>query len=235
EEPNLTDSTGENELKIPAALGNESDNESEVAYTVRAQKGETEIFDGAKTKTYGYNGDFLGPVLRFSKGDKVKINTINELDEETTFHWHGLEVPGEADGGPHETLEPGEEKQIEFEVTQEASTLWFHPHPDGKTAEQVYNGLAGWVYIEDGNAKSSTINERDEETTFHWHGVEVPGEADGGPHETLEPGEEKQIEFEVTQEASTLWFHPHPDGKTAEQVYNGLAGLVYIEDDNSKS
>src|SRR5699024_9481728 len=49
------------------------------------------------------------------------------------------------------------------------------------------------------------------------------------------PGEEKQIEFEVTQEASTLWFHPHPDGKTAEQVYNGLAGLVYIEDDNSKS
>src|SRR5699024_11334213 len=36
-------------------------------------------------------------------------------------------------------------------------------------------------------------------------------------------------------EASTLWFHTHPDGKTAEQVYNGLAGLVYIEDDNSKS
>src|SRR5699024_12513896 len=110
EEPNVTESTGENELKIPAALGNERDNESEVAYTVRPQKGETEIFDGAKTKTYGYNGDFLGPVLRFSKGDKVKINTINELDEETTFHWHGLEVPGEADGGPHETLEPGEEK-----------------------------------------------------------------------------------------------------------------------------
>src|SRR5699024_4159670 len=75
EEPNLTDSTGENELKIPAALGNESDNESEVAYTVRAHKGETEIFDGAKTKTYRYNGDFLGPVLRFRKGDKVKINT----------------------------------------------------------------------------------------------------------------------------------------------------------------
>lgn len=43
------------------------------------------------------------------------------------------------------------------------------------------------------------------------------------------------IEFEVTQEASTLWFHLHPDGKTAEQVYNGLAGLIYIEDDNSKS
>src|SRR5699024_12558792 len=113
--------------------------------TVRAQKGETERFDGTKTKTYGYNGDFLGPVLRCSKGDKVKINTINELDEERTFHWHGLEVPGEADGGPHETMEPGEEKQIEFEVTQEGSTLWFHREPDGKTAKQEYNGLAGLV------------------------------------------------------------------------------------------
>src|SRR5699024_3546366 len=107
EEPNLTDSIGENELEIPAALGSESDKEDEVAYTVRAQKGETEIFDGTKTKTLGYNGDFLGPVLRFNKGDKVKIKTINDLDEETTFHWHGLEVPGEADGGPHESLKPG--------------------------------------------------------------------------------------------------------------------------------
>src|SRR5699024_9176788 len=56
----------------------------------------------------------------------------------------------------------------------------------------------------------------------------------GGPHESLKPGEEKVIEFEVTQEASTLWFHPHPDGETAEQVYNGLAGLIYIEDNNSE-
>src|SRR5699024_1347234 len=52
----LNDSTGENELKIPSVL--ESDNEEELVYTVRAQKGETEIFDGTKTKPYGYNGSF---------------------------------------------------------------------------------------------------------------------------------------------------------------------------------
>src|SRR5699024_7629573 len=145
-------STGENEIEIPSALGSESENEDEVAYTVRAQEGETEISDGTKTKTLRYNGDFLGSVLRISKGDKVKIKTINDLDEKTTFHWHGLEVPGEADGGPHKSLEPEEEKIIELKVTQEASTLWFHPHPDGKTAEQVYNGLAGLIYIEDDNS-----------------------------------------------------------------------------------
>lgn len=148
----LNDSTGENELKIPPMF--ERDKGEGVEYTVRAQKGKTEIFDGIETNTYGYNGAFLGPVLRFSKGDTVKIRTINELDEETTFHWHGLEVPGDADGGPHDSLKPGEEKLIGFKVKQEASTLWFHPHPKGKTAEQVYNGLAGLIYIDDDHSKS---------------------------------------------------------------------------------
>ena len=148
----LNDSTGENELKIPSVL--EHDDEKGSVYTVRAQKGKTEIFDGTETVTYGYNGSFLGPMIRLEKGDTVKIKTVNELDEETTFHWHGLEVAGSADGGPHESLKPGEEKVIEFKVEQEASTLWFHPHPEGKTAEQVYNGLAGLIYIEDDNSKS---------------------------------------------------------------------------------
>lgn len=148
----LNDSTGENELKIPSVL--ERDNEAGEVYTIRAQKGKTEIFDGVETTTYGYNGTFLGPMLRVEKGETVKIKTINELEEDTTFHWHGLEVSGEEDGGPHNVIKPGEEKIIEFEVAQEASTLWFHPHPVGKTAEQVYNGLAGLIYIEDNNSKS---------------------------------------------------------------------------------
>src|SRR5690625_1533077 len=150
----LNDSTGENELNIPPMLEPDAGDDNQVEYTVRAQKGKTEIFDGTETATYGYNGSFLGPTLRFKKGDQVKITTINELDEATTFHWHGLEVSADADGGPHEVIKPEEEKVIEFEVTQEASTLWFHPHPEGKTAEQVYNGLAGLFYIEDDNSKS---------------------------------------------------------------------------------
>src|SRR5699024_37865 len=149
----LDDSTGKNELKIPNELEHD-ENSKEIAYTIKAQKGKTEIFDGTQTNTFGYNGTFLGPMLRFDKGDTVKIKTINELDEETTFHWHGLEVAGDADGGPHRSLKPGEEKVIEFNVEQEAATLWFHPHPDGKTSKQVYNGLAGMIYIEDENSKS---------------------------------------------------------------------------------
>src|SRR5690625_6175096 len=50
----------------------------------------------------------------------------------------------------------------------------------------------------------------------------------------MQPGDEKDIAFDLQQANATLWFHPHPDGKTAKQVFNGLAGLLYIEDENVK-
>ncbi|QTD41001.1 multicopper oxidase family protein [Sporosarcina sp. Te-1] len=143
----LNDSTGEHDLKIPPLL--QRDPGEEIVYTVRAQKGETELFDGIQTKTYGYNGTFLGPMISVEKGEIIKIKTINELDEPTTFHWHGLKVAGDIDGGPHDPIQPDEERVIEFQVAQDAATLWFHPHPEGNTAAQVYNGLAGLLYIQD--------------------------------------------------------------------------------------
>lgn len=146
EDHSLQPSKGLQELTIPKELQREA---RDMTYTVRAQQGKTEIFPGTETTTYGYNGDFLGPKLTFKTGETVRIKLVNDLDEPTTFHWHGLEVAGPVDGGPHDALQPGEEEVIEFEIVQGASTLWFHPHPLGKTAEQVYKGLAGLIYIED--------------------------------------------------------------------------------------
>jgi len=148
----LNDSTGENEIALPPLL--EPDKENGIVYDVAAQKGTTEIFKGVQTETYGYNGSFLGPVIRINEGDTVKFRTKNNLTEATTFHWHGLDVPGVGDGGPHQLLQPGETKEVEFTVNQQASTLWFHPHPEGATAEQVYKGLAGLIYVEDENSKN---------------------------------------------------------------------------------
>jgi FtsP/CotA-like multicopper oxidase with cupredoxin domain len=31
----------------------------------------------------------------------------NAIDAPTTVHWHGLLVPGDADGGPQQGIEPG--------------------------------------------------------------------------------------------------------------------------------
>ena len=74
----------------------------------------------------------------------------------------------------------------------------------------------------------------DEVTTYHWHGLIVDEASDGGPHMTIEPDETKTIDFNVDNEAATLWYHPHPHGSTSKQVYEGLAGMVIIEDENTK-
>src|SRR5699024_55851 len=94
------------------------------------------------------NTSFLGPVVRLQEGQKAHITLKNSLDEVTTFHWHGLIIEGEGDGGPHEEIQPGEEKEITFDVQQDDATLWFHPHPEGITSKQVFDGLAGLLYIE---------------------------------------------------------------------------------------
>src|SRR5699024_8452150 len=85
----------------------------------------------------------------------------NSLHEPTTFHWHGLIIKGDGDGGPHEVIEPGEEKQITFDVQQDRATLWFHPHPLGETSKQVYEGLAGLMYIEDAKEDTFVHGEND--------------------------------------------------------------------------
>lgn len=147
----------EKELAIPPLLKADSETDSAVEYTLTAQEGESSFIDGEKTKTLGYNGNFLGPVLRVKNGQKVTINTENKLTSDTSFHWHGLKIPSDVDGGPHQPVKPNETKKVDFTVEQEAATLWFHPHPDGETAKQVYDGLAGVLLVEDENSDKLDI------------------------------------------------------------------------------
>lgn len=76
----LNSSTGENELNIPPLLESDRENESDIYYTIEAQKGRTEIFTGTETATLGYNTSFLGPVLTMKKGQtahvKLKIRIV---------------------------------------------------------------------------------------------------------------------------------------------------------------
>lgn len=72
-------------------------------------------------------------------------------------------------------------------------------------------------------------------TTIHWHGLHIPGHVDGGPHQEIEPDHTWSPDVPITQQAAMTWFHTHMHGKTAEQAYKGLAGLMLVEDDASIS
>lgn len=144
-------------LPIPLLLMDENPNESISDFTLVAQQGETYFFNGLATPTLGYNTSYLGPVIKVTRGQTVNMHVINKLSASTSVHWHGLEVTGTEDGGPHQVIAPGSQWNPSFVIDQPASTLWFHPHVIGSTATQVYTGLAGLILIEDDNSLSLNL------------------------------------------------------------------------------
>ena len=121
-------------------------------FDLTMRDGTSQFFKGYHTATRGINADYLAPVLRMSKGERVRFNVTNALKEITTLHWHGFNLPARADGGPHQVIEPGTTWSPEFEIKEEAATMWFHAHTFHKTAQQVWSGLAGMAIIDDGPA-----------------------------------------------------------------------------------
>ncbi|MGS4884135.1 multicopper oxidase domain-containing protein [Roseibium sp. MB-4] len=79
----------------------------------------------------------------------------------------------------------------------------------------------------------SYMNTLDEGVSIHGHGLHVPGDVDGGPQLEMAPGEGWQPSLSIVQPAATCWYHSHTHGKTGDQVYRGLAGMIIIDDDES--
>ena len=131
-------------LPIPNLLTADASNRMQLV----VQAGQSS-FAGKTATTWGYNGNLLGPAVKLNKGQSVTVDIHNQLAEETTLHWHGLEIPGEVDGGPQGIIPAGGKRSVTFTPDQRAATCWFHPHQHGKTGHQVAMGLAGLVLIED--------------------------------------------------------------------------------------
>src|SRR5579864_8927619 len=101
------------------------------------------------TAVRAYEGTVPGPELRIRQGQPVRITVVNNLDEDTTVHWHGVRLPNAMDGVPGLTQKPiktGESFVYEF-TPPDAGTFWYHPHAD--TLQQLGRGLAGALIIEE--------------------------------------------------------------------------------------
>ena len=83
---NNTKDEKKNKLPIPPLLEDKNPEEGKAEFDLNVQYGKKEFIEGQETETLGYNGDYLGPIIRVDKGDDVKINVANTLDEPTTVH-----------------------------------------------------------------------------------------------------------------------------------------------------
>lgn len=77
-------------------------------------------------------------------------------------------------------------------------------------------------------------NRLNENSNIHWHGLTPPPEMDGHPQDVHSPGADFRYQFRVNNRAGTYWYHPHPIHHTANQVYEGLARMILIRDDEEQ-
>jgi len=75
-------------------------------------------------------------------------------------------------------------------------------------------------------------NRLDAPTIAHWHGLAVDTANDGAGLTLVAPRERFAYDFEVRNRGALYWYHPHPHGATAQQTYDGLFGLIDVDDDD---
>lgn len=87
-------------------------------------------FTGKSKRAIAVNGQIPMPTLTFTEGDTAVIYVHNELDEETSLHWHGLFLPNKEDGVPNLTqmpIKPHTTHLYTFPIIQHG-THWYHSH-----------------------------------------------------------------------------------------------------------
>jgi len=100
------------------------------------------------TSVWGYNGKTPGPTIRVKQGEKVKVRLVNNLDQPTTIHWHGVRIENSMDGTmlTQRPVKPGESFDYQF-IAPDAGTYWYHTH--NRTWDQLARGLYGLLIVEE--------------------------------------------------------------------------------------
>ena len=86
--------------------------------------------DGRVGHAIAINGTIPAPLVRLKEGERVRLTVDNQLEEDTSIHWHGLIVPFEMDGVPGISF-PGIKGKSTFTYEfplKQAGTYWYHSH-----------------------------------------------------------------------------------------------------------
>ena len=89
------------------------------------------------------NGTVPGPLVRLREGSDAILRVTNNLQEDTSIHWHGLILPPGMDGVPGVSfagIKAGETFTYRFPVRQNG-TYWYHSHSAGQEQSGHYGPL----------------------------------------------------------------------------------------------
>jgi FtsP/CotA-like multicopper oxidase with cupredoxin domain len=97
----------------------------------------------------GFNGQWPGPTIRVTEGDRVRAIFTNNMQETTSVHFHGVEFEDFTQDGvafvTQKPFAPGESHTYEFTASRPGS-LMYHSHHNA--TDQVGRGLLGAFVVD---------------------------------------------------------------------------------------
>ena len=109
------------------------------------------IVANQSTTALVYNGSLLGPTLHIKPGERMILNYVNNLDQPTNLHFHGLHVsPSGNSDNVFRVVGPGQSVQyvVDIPIDHIVGTFWYHAHLHHLTTSQVAGGMSGMIVIE---------------------------------------------------------------------------------------
>jgi FtsP/CotA-like multicopper oxidase with cupredoxin domain len=121
-------------------------------HTLRIARGRLELAPGHSVSTTLYNGQFPGPLLRFTEGRRAVVDVYNDTDTPELVHWHGQTIPSDVDGAAEEgsPFVPARGMRRAVFTPGPAGFRFYHTHvvAGGDLNRGTYTGQAGPAYIE---------------------------------------------------------------------------------------
>jgi FtsP/CotA-like multicopper oxidase with cupredoxin domain len=147
-----------------------------VEVTLVASAATFEYVDGRPASVLAYRDGAIdgstptipGPMIEAKQGDRLIVHFRNELDRESSVHWHGLRLPIDMDGV--NAVPAGGTFDYDF-VLRDAGLHWYHPHIE--TDEQIELGLQGTLLVRGANEPAIAI-----ERTFVLDDIELDASSD---------------------------------------------------------
>jgi FtsP/CotA-like multicopper oxidase with cupredoxin domain len=121
-------------------------------YSIRIGTALIELAPETTVSTKTYNGQFPGPLLRFTEGKRVVVDIHNDTDTPEQLHWHGQHLAADVDGAAEEGtpfIPARGMRRIAF-TPGPAGFRFYHTHVNAGAdlSAGLYSGQIGLAYIE---------------------------------------------------------------------------------------
>src|SRR5450755_1117394 len=136
--------------QAPVAVAPPNDGPADYTLTIATKP--IELAPNRIVSVTSYNGQFPGPLLRLTEGERVAVDIRNETDTPEQLHWHGQFLSTDVDGAAEEGtpyIAPHGSRRISF-VPKPSGLRFYHTHvrAGANLADGQYSGQVGPVFIE---------------------------------------------------------------------------------------